>query len=314
MMKQACYVTVTDLEKRYGETSVVSDLSFQLIGGEVLALLGPNGAGKTTTIKMLLGLVTPTSGQAIVLGQDMAIPVQMRQGVQQIGAVLEGARNAYWRLSVRENLRYFGGLRGMRRQQVETRANELLELLDLSMHQQKEVRLLSRGMQQKVALANALMHDPAILVLDEPTLGLDVQTALVLEKTIKELVATGKGVLLTTHVMGLAERLADRILVLNKGRLVATGETKKLLQQFDRRAVIEVRLETAVTAANQREIQKRFPTARLVGDDSLEWIEPTQAEVVVLYDYLDRLGYTVASVTRRKPDLESVFLSLTGLD
>ena len=303
---------VTNLGKRYGETAVVSDLSFQLAAGEILALLGPNGAGKTTTIKMLLGLVTPTSGRATVLGQDMAVPRQMRQGVQQIGAVLEGARNAYWRLSVRENLRYFGGLRGMKRLRVETRADELLALLDLVAHQQKEVRLLSRGMQQKVAIANALMHDPAILIMDEPTLGLDVQTAMTLEATIRQLVAAGKSVLLTTHVMKLTERLADRILVMNKGRQVALDETKQLLQRFDRRPVVAVRLETAVTAANQREIRKRFPPVQFVAAEKLEWAEPTQAEIVVLYRYLDRLGYTVVSVTRREPDLESVFLSLTG--
>ena len=304
-------VTVTNLSKKYGKTAVVSGLSFQLAAGEILALLGPNGAGKTTTIKMLLGLVTPTSGQTIVLGQDMAVPSQMRQGVRQIGAVLEGARNAYWRLSVRENLRYFGGLRGMKRPQVEARAGKLLELLDLTAHQQKEVRLLSRGMQQKVAIANALMHDPAILVLDEPTLGLDVQTAQTLEKTICQLVAAGKSVLLTTHVMQLAERLADRILVMNKGHQVALDETKQLLQRFDRRPVIEVRLETVVAEADQSKIKKRFPTVQLMAADRLEWVEPTQAEIVVLYHYLDRLGYTVVSVTRKEPDLEAVFLSLT---
>ncbi|MCA9964229.1 MAG: ABC transporter ATP-binding protein [Anaerolineales bacterium] len=311
MMKHACYVAVTGLEKRYGETAVVSDLSFQLAAGEVLAILGPNGAGKTTTIKMLLGLVTPTAGQATVLGQNMSIPTQMRQGVQQIGAVLEGARNAYWRLSVRENLRYFGGLRGMRRHQVEARADELLVLLDLTEQQKKEVRLLSRGMQQKVAIANALMHDPAILVLDEPTLGLDVQTAAVLEATIKQLAQAGKGILLTTHVMPLAERLADRILVLHKGRQVATNETKKLLQQFDRRSLVEVKLETAVSPTMQKQITTHFPALQFAADNRLEWVAPQQQEVVALYRFLDELGCSVTSVARQEPDLETVFLSLT---
>ncbi|MCA9994422.1 MAG: ABC transporter ATP-binding protein [Anaerolineales bacterium] len=311
MMKHACYVTATALEKRYRETAVVSDLSFQLAAGEVLAILGPNGAGKTTTIKMLLGLVTPTSGQATVLGQDMAIPSQMRQGVQHIGAVLEGARNAYWRLSVRENLRYFGGLRGMRRHQVEGRADELLALLDLTQQQEKEVRLLSRGMQQKVAIANALMHDPAILVLDEPTLGLDVQTAVILEETIKQLAQAGKGILLTTHVMPLAERLADRILVLHKGRQVAANETRKLLQQFDRRSLVEVKLETAVSPATQQQIATRFPNVQLAAANRLAWVEPQQLEVAALYHFLAESGCVVTSIARQEPDLETVFLSLT---
>lgn len=304
-------VVADNITKTFDGKTAVSEISFTLEPGEILALLGPNGAGKTTTIKMVLGLITPTLGRVEVKGYDMAVDHEMRQGVRHLGAVLEGARNAYWRLSVLENLRYFGGLRGLARRDVDEKAYGLLSLLNLLEHQNQEVRKLSRGMQQKVAIANALMHNPEILVLDEPTLGLDVETARLLEETIVKLVKRGKAILLTTHVMGLAERLADRIFVINEGRQVAYNHTHLLLQQFDTRTIVEIKTQRPLPADVWEQISRQFPAIVQWGN-SLEWMEPEQHQVVTLYQMLDQAGgIAVLSIAHREPKLEEVFLSLT---
>jgi ABC-2 type transport system ATP-binding protein len=304
-------ISVEGLTKTYGERTVVADVSFSLCAGEILALLGPNGAGKTTTIKMALGLILPTSGYAEIMGYNMSQAKEMRIGTQHVGAVLEGARNAYWRLSALENLRYFGGLRGLPRSQIDDRAHDLLTRLDLIEQRDVEVRKFSRGMQQKVAIANALMHDPDILILDEPTLGLDVSAARLLEETVANLAEEGKAVLLTTHVMDLAQRLAGRIFVIHQGREVAHNETASLLQQFDARPITLIKVEQMPSVDWQQRFVGQFPGLS-VQNGMFEWTAPSQPQILSLYRLLDEAGYTVTSVTRREPTLEEVFLSLIG--
>lgn len=299
------------LTKIYGEQTVVDNISFTLSGGEILALLGPNGAGKTTTIKMILGLVLPTAGYADIIGNDMSDSRGMRAGAQHVGAVLEGARNAYWRLSVLENLRYFGGLRGLSRKQIDTRAQELLVLLGLEQQRDVEVRKFSRGMQQKAAIANALMHDPEILILDEPTLGLDVEASRLLEETVANLADAGKAILLTTHVMDLAQRLAGRIFVINQGQEVANDTTAALLKRFDTRPIVVIKTQDSLPETVQKTLLAEFPTIA-VSAGALEWAEPTQKEILTLYGFLDEVGCTVISVMKREPTLEEVFLTLTA--
>lgn len=304
-------IAVAGLTKTYGERIVVAGVSFSLCAGEILALLGPNGAGKTTTIKMALGLILPTSGYAEIMGYDMSHAKEMRVGAQHVGAVLEGARNAYWRLSALENLRYFGGLRGLSRSQIDDRAHDLLTKLDLIEQRDVEVRKFSRGMQQKVAIANALMHNPDILILDEPTLGLDVAAARLLEETVANLAAEGKAVLLTTHVMDLAQRLAGRIFVIHQGREVAHNKTASLLQQFDARPITLIKVEQMPNVDWQQRFVGQFPGLS-VRNGVFEWTAPSQPQILSLYSLLDQAGYSVTSVTRREPTLEEVFLSLTG--
>lgn len=299
------------LTKTYDGQTIVDDISFTLNAGEILALLGPNGAGKTTTIKMLLGLVLPSSGYAALKGFDMGHGKSMRLGARHVGAVLEGTRNAYWRLSVLENLRYFGGLRGLSRRQIDVRAHEILTMLGLEQQQDVEIRKFSRGMQQKAAIANALIHDPEILVLDEPTLGLDVEASRLLEETITNLVAAGKAVLLTTHIMDLAQRLAGRIFVIDKGREVAHDSTSSLLKQFDTRSIVVIKTASLLPDSVCQLLLARFPDVNVV-NGTLEWVEPAQKEVLSLYAFLDEVGCTVVSVMRREPTLTEVFLSVTG--
>lgn len=295
--------------------AVVKNISFTLEKGKVLVLLGPNGAGKTTTVKILLGLTAPTAGSISILGYNMVSPSEMRSANNRVGAVLEGARNTYWVLSAIENLRYFGGLRGMSRKEIDGRADELLTVLGLRDYRNEPVKKYSRGMQQKVALACALIHDPDVLVLDEPTLGLDVEAAIQLEATMAELVRRGKSILLTTHVMSLAERMADKILVMNRGVTVAHDTAENLLRQFDTRKVVEITVDGQMLNGLQTNIENQFPSIVIDHQKQgtkLTWVEPEQRQVINLLDMADKTGYQVTSVVRREPTLEEVFLSLTA--
>lgn len=236
---------LTDLSKVYhrgkGEVvPAVDHLSLSAPTGQVIGLLGPNGAGKTTTIKMMCGLVIPTSGSVRLNGYDVAH--QRSLAVGQVGAVLEGARNVYWQLSAWQNLLYFGRLKGLSRKQIAPRAEELLSSLDLWERRHQAVGGFSRGMQQKVAIAAALITDPPILLLDEPTIGLDVQTA----RTVKDWIARlareeGKTIVLTTHQLALAQELSDRVAIIHQGRLLTDLPVRELLTRY-RQDIYEIRL------------------------------------------------------------------------
>jgi ABC-2 type transport system ATP-binding protein len=221
------------LQKCYksGKTDLIAvqDVSLQLMAGEVLAFLGPNGAGKTTSIKMIAGLIVPDRGSVRILDHD---PHTDAKALQSLGAVLEGSRNLYWRLTPAENLEYFGVLRGLSPRRARQRGRELLDRFELSHKSQSVLQKLSRGMQQKVAIAVALVHDPQLLLLDEPTLGLDVEATATVKRLIREIAAEGRGILLTTHQLDVAEELSDRVAIINQGRIMAEKPTQELIKQF----------------------------------------------------------------------------------
>ena len=180
----------------------VRQVSLTLDQGEVLAFLGPNGAGKTTTIKTIAGLVEPNGGSVSVAGLN---PHKNPQALRYVGAVLEGNRNLYWRLTSEENLEYFGVLKGLTRRQARRKGRELLERFELTPKRRTTVQMLSRGMQQKLAIATALIHQPKLLLLDEPTLGLDVEATQTVKVLVKEIAQEGCAILLTTHQLDIAE-------------------------------------------------------------------------------------------------------------
>jgi ABC-2 type transport system ATP-binding protein len=221
------------LQKNYrsqGKTVAgVRDVSLNIAEKEVLAFLGPNGAGKTTSIKMIAGLILPDAGQVRILGRD---PHQDSRALRSIGAVLEGNRNVYWRLTPEENLEYFGVLRGLSQQTARQRAKTLLERFELIEKRRSLVQTLSRGMQQKLAIAVALIHDPQLLLLDEPTLGLDIEATQSVKRLVREIAAEGRAILLTTHQLDIAEELSDRVAIINGGEIVVEEPTAELIRQF----------------------------------------------------------------------------------
>lgn len=231
-----------DLSKTYRERGktiqAVGKVSLTIAAGEVLAFLGPNGAGKTTSIKMIAGLIRPDQGWVRISGQD---PHHDPQALRRLGAVLEGNRNLYWRLTAEENLEYFGVLRGLSRRTAQQQGRVLLERFELMEKRRTPVQSLSRGMQQKLAIAVALVHHPHLLLLDEPTLGLDVEATQTVKSLVREIAQEGCAILLTTHQLQIAEELSDRVVIIQRGEIIAEEPTERLIRQFSGTAyVIEV--------------------------------------------------------------------------
>ncbi len=311
-------ISIKNLVKSYNpdRPNAVDGISFQIAPGTIFGLLGPNGAGKTTTIKMILGLVLPSSGSIQLAGYDMS--KDRNKALRHAGAILEGSRNVYWRLSARANLEYFGALRGLKGISRSRRVDEVLALVELADRADEEVRYLSRGMQQKVALATAILHDPDILLLDEPTLGLDVQAARTIEKVIRQFVdQQGKTVVLTTHQMSLAERLSIRIFLIDKGRCIAEGSTQEVISRFGgQHETMEIQLASNVQPDTLKRLKVEFPglTETIEGEKTiLSWMDSgSQKEFLRLQSELDAAGLTILQAGRRAATLEEAFVQLTS--
>ena len=303
---------LTKTFRRRGSAPVraVVDLSLSIPRGQIFGFLGPNGAGKTTTIKMMCGVVIPDSGRVTLLGHD----VRRNRGtaMRQIGAVLEGARTTYWRLSAMENLMYFGRLKGVRGKYLKPRAERLLKELDLWERRNDDVKEFSRGMQQKVAISAALMSDPPIVLLDEPTLGLDVESAQTVREWISQLAKVeNKTVLLTTHQLAMAQELCDRIAIINEGRLIADRTIGELLSLF-RRDYYTIRV------GGQFNGQGSLPEGLILEQgDSETTISGDIADQNRLHQVLRCIrdeGLPLLSVQRSEPSLEHIFVELLQED
>jgi ABC-2 type transport system ATP-binding protein len=218
-------IETRDLVKRYGEKVAVNNVSFNVYGGEVFGFLGPNGAGKTTTIKMIVGLLQPTSGAVKVAGYDVQTQPLFAKAAS---GYVPDTPNLYAKLSGRELLRFVGDLYSLDRSQVAHRIDELLRMFDLSAAGDDTFDSYSHGMQQKTSLAAALMHDPKVLILDEPTVGLDPKSARLIKDILRQLADRGAAVMLSTHILEIAERMCDRIGIINKGELIAVGTMDEL--------------------------------------------------------------------------------------
>ena len=226
------------IRKKRKETLAVDKVSFSVEKGELFGMLGPNGAGKTTTIKMLTTLLTPTGGNATVLGFDVhKEPVEVRK---RIGLILGGERGLYYRVSGRQNLKYFADLYGVPMQIRDKRIQEVLDMVGLTEKADTQVEDYSRGMKQKLHIAKGIIHDPEVIFMDEPTIGLDPQASRETRKLTKDLIAQGKTILLTTHYMFEADELCRRLAVINNGKIVAMDTPQGLKGLVKDTAVIEV--------------------------------------------------------------------------
>jgi len=295
-----------NLCKSYGRGKqrfeAVQQVSLTLHQGEVLAFLGPNGAGKTTTIKMIAGLVRPDGGQVTVAGAD---PHRQPGALRNIGAVLEGNRNLYWRLTPEENLEYFGVLRQVPRKVAHRRGLELLARFGLQEKRNVPVQKLSRGMQQKVAIAVALIHHPQLLLLDEPTLGLDVEAGETVKALVRQIAQEGRAILLTTHQLDVAEALSDRVAIIRRGRIIAEQKTEALLREFSDSTY---RLEVEGTLSSQQ----HQTVSRLGGNVQGSHITyaGNPQDLYALLGVLHPLP--LVSVQRDRADLTQVFLKLVN--
>lgn len=300
-------LSVKDLHKSYGDGAdrhaVVSGISFSLEPGECFGLLGPNGAGKTTTLRLCLGLTAPDRGSITLSGYE--VPGDARRARLRIGVVPQ-MDSLDPDFTVEENIYVYGRYFGMSRAQVKTRIDWLLDFSSLTAKRHAQIRELSGGMKRRLTLARALVNDPDLIFMDEPTTGLDPQARHLIWERLKALLAAGKSLLLTTHFMDEAERLCNRLAVIDHGRLIAEGSPQALIKEHIESQVVEV-----------------------FGDNVNQWV----ASVTHLADRIEFSGETAFCYTdhpdlllqnltetdgvryiHRRANLEDLFLKLTGRD
>jgi ABC-2 type transport system ATP-binding protein len=299
------------LRRRVKEIEAVRGVSFEIAKGELFGLLGPNGAGKTTTIKMLITLLIPTAGEARVLGYDVV--KQAREVRKRIGYVFGGERGVYERLSGYDNLRYFAELYGVPGREQKQRIAELLDLVGLAGREHERAEGYSRGMKQRLHIARGLLHDPPVVFLDEPTLGLDPVGARELRATIASLAAAGKTILLTTHYMFEADALCDRIAVINRGLIVAEGTPAQLKGRVAAGSVVEVEVYGVPdeTVERLRGLQDVLAVSIEEREQAQVLTVQTKADVNLTHTILAHLdGANVGRVSQREPTLEDAYVAL----
>jgi ABC-2 type transport system ATP-binding protein len=308
------YKTSTGIfRKRAVDVQAVRGVSFEVADGELFGLLGPNGAGKTTTIKMLITLLIPTSGSAAVLGYDVV--KDAREVRKRIGYVFGGDRGLYERLSALDNLRYFAELYAVPPAEQKRRIAELLDLVGLAGREKERVEGYSRGMRQRLHIARGLLHDPPVVFLDEPTIGVDPVGARELRRTIAGLTQAGKTVLLTTHYMFEADDLCERMAVINKGQIVAEGTPSDLKALVADRTVIEIETFGVVEDAVERVRHASSVSSVSIEDRDQAQVLHVQspAGTELTQTLIGLLGNTrIGRVAVREPTLEDAYVALVG--
>jgi ABC-2 type transport system ATP-binding protein len=298
------------LHKSFGEIHAVNDVSLQIARGETYGLLGPNGAGKTTAISILSGLLEPDSGSVTVAG--FPIRTTSTDGKQAIGLVPQDIA-IYPDLSALENLRFFATLYGMSKAEATTRIGEVLEVIGLTDRRKDRVKTYSGGMKRRLNIGIGLLHHPQLLVLDEPTVGVDPQSRNAILESVEALSGAGMAVLYTTHYMEEAERLCDRIGIIDSGRVIAEGTTRELVASIGEREQLRISVSGSLDGALERlralpgvdEVSADDDAVIVIADDSSRLL-PT------IIEQLSAHGAQIGSVDVSRPDLEAVFLHLTG--
>ena len=297
-MSDAPTLIVDHVTKRFGDFTAVNDLSLQVHSGRVFGLIGPNGAGKTTTIRMIVNITVPDSGGIKLFGQPMSSKLQDRIGY------LPEERGLYKRMKVGEQLRFFAELKDVRGKDADERINKWLAKLQLTDWKNKRAKDLSKGMQQKVQFITAVIHDPDLLILDEPFSGLDPVNVELMKQTILEKKAEGKTIILSTHQMEIAEKLCDDVCMINRSHKVLDGKLREIRRSFSRNAVElqfaggEGALEDPSLVANIRER----------GDD-LEVLLAPGADAQTLLKRLVASGAVINKFELAEPSLHDIFIA-----
>jgi ABC-2 type transport system ATP-binding protein len=314
-LRRVFRATIGTIRRRTKEVVAVDDISFDVRDGELFGLLGPNGAGKTTMVKMLTTLLIPTGGSARILGHDVVREAGAIRPI--IGFIFGGERGLYWRLSAKDNLRYFADLYHVDPDLAKRRIPELLELVGLAGREDEKVEGYSRGMRQRLHVARTLLHDPEVLFLDEPTMGLDPVGARELRGVIRDLVAEEKTVFLTTHYMFEADALCERVAVINHGKIVALDTPEGLKRHVQDLSIIE--LEVFGIAHETVEQLRQISEVDTV---SVEDRDQKQALLVhsnlgsaiapKILQNLNGSGIRVGKVIVREPTLEDAYVRLVG--
>ena len=312
-LKRQFKTTIGVIKRQTKEVVAVDGISFNIHAGELFGLLGPNGAGKTTTIKMLTTLLIPSSGTATIMGLDVINDAEKIR--PRIGFIFGGERGLYWRLSGLDNLRYFATLYYVDTNVAKKKIPELIELVGLKGREKEKVEGYSRGMRQRLHIARALLHDPEVLFLDEPTMGLDPVGAREMRMTIRDLQYAKKTILLTTHYMFEADSLCERIAVINKGKIVALNTPDKLKYTVRDLSIVEIEI-----FGIPPDFLEKIRNLEFVDSVAVETRDQRQILLVhtpkgpsAISDIVETLnGLRLGKIVTREPTLEDAYVRLVG--
>lgn len=305
-------VNVTNLKKIYGEFQAVDDISFDIEQGEVFGFLGPNGAGKTSTINMMIGLSRPTSGNIMIDGIDAIKDIKK---VQSIIGVIPDENNLYDEMDGFHNLCFCASLYGMGKEEREKRAMELLEQFNLTSAGKRPFKTYSKGMKRKLTIAAGIIHNPKILFLDEPTTGIDVESARQIRELILNLKRQGKTIFITTHYIEDAERICDRIAFIVNGKIVKIGTVTELMENAEHEHKIKLVLNDSIKEIRE-ELENNFRNCKVEIPDANSCLIISKERVALspILQLLDSKGISVYEAKEIKPSLEDVFVKITGIE
>jgi len=312
MKTESVAIKVLNLSKRFEDLIAVNNASFEILQGEIVGILGPNGAGKTTTIRLLTGVFQLEGNAKIeIFGKD--ITKNPSKYKKNYGIVPE-ITNAYSDYSVWQNLKFSGGIYGISKEEIEKRSKKLLTQFDLINRLHSKTKILSKGLKQRLNLCLALLHDPPILILDEPTSGLDPISMNLMRKQILKLKEEGKTILITTHDMREAQNICDRILIMNKGKIIADQSPKTLREQFKSSSTILIKIEGVLSAEQEK---KLFEIAKIVKEKSGYHVfssEDALKDISNLYQASRENKITISDLKIKETSLEEVFIHLIKED
>ena len=305
-------IEVKELTKLFGSLSAVDHASFDVRSREIFGLLGPNGAGKTTTIRMICGMLRPTSGTAVTSGFDIS---QKPQEVKRRIGLVPDVSNLFGELSARVNLEFMGKLYGLDKKTRKERIDQVLSLFQLKERQHNLVKFYSKGMHRRLTIAAALLHQPEILIMDEPTSGLDAQTARLVRDIVRELNKEGRTILLTTHQIDEADRLVDRVGIIDHGKLIALDTPEQLKYNVQSMHALEI------TMLNDVDQQRWIPLmSKTEGVDKVVLVEgkirilsrDLPQTIPTIVNLVAKQGGKIENISVAQPTLEDAFINLTG--
>lgn len=301
-------IETKDLSKSFGDFLAVDGITIQVEAGQILALLGPNGAGKTTTIRMLASILRPSSGWARISGKDV---VEEPMEVRRLIGMLTEHHGLYTRMRAPEYLEFFGQIYQIPKEDLRKRIGELLSYLNLDKDVDKRLGEFSKGMRQKLALARAMLHDPAVLLLDEPTSAMDPASARLVRESILSLRSSNRAIIVCTHNLSEAEKLADRMAIISNGRIVAQGTPDQLKRSVLGDPLIEVQLAEPLDGS-----KPSFPAEMNIIESRDNWIRYTAAQPrktnPAVLEALAAVGHSVVTLSDVEQTLEEVYLRVIG--
>lgn len=303
-------ISAKNIKKSFGEFEAVKDISFDILRGEVFGLLGPNGAGKSTTISILTGLLKPDSGEVLLDGEDyINCTIHQRK---KIGFVPQELA-LYPTLSAYQNLNFFGSIYGLSGKTLRNRVNEVLEMVSLQDRAKDQIEYYSGGMKRRINIAAGLLHEPDVLFLDEPTVGVDPQSRNAIFECIEDLNRNGLSILYTTHYMEEAERLCDRVAIMDNGKIIALDTPQSMIRSIGGGLVRVGMLNGKMPAFHEKVMGlSTVKDAQNVDGELMVQAKETRGALVDLLEVANTLDATITSLEIHEPNLETVFLNLTG--